>query len=211
MDTIKLTAQPREESGKGPARRLRAAGQVPAVLYGRGKETASLAVPVVALRDALAGGQHTVLEIEVAGTRGGRFAVVKQMQMHPTKRSLLHLDLQEVDLKVEIESPVTIVLHGDEAPGVKAGGILDQVLHEVTVRALPQSMPDSLTADLSGVEIADQVRVRDLRLPAGVAVLDDPDMLVGSVLPPITQERLEEALETAPAEMPAETAEAEEE
>lgn len=185
MDTVKLTIHPREESGKGPCRRLRAAGSVPAVVYSKGQETVSISVEKADLKQALTGASNVVLELVYAEGKGRKkhYAVIKESQYHPLRRDLLHLDLHEVDLKQEIEAPVPIELIGVPA-GAEEGGVLDQSHREVTVRALPTEVPGHLELDVSALNIGDGLRVSDLVAPKGVVILDDPDTSVVSVLAP---------------------------
>ncbi|MHB8867311.1 MAG: 50S ribosomal protein L25 [Thermoleophilia bacterium] len=185
MDTVKLTIHPREESGKGPCRRLRAAGFVPAVVYAKGQETVSISIEKADLKAALTGAANVVLELVYAEGKGRKkhFAVVKESQHHALRREVVHLDLHEVDLKTEIEATVPIELHGVPA-GADEGGVLDHSHREVTVRALPTEVPGHLELDVSGLNIGDNLRVSDLVAPEGVVILDDPETSVVSMLAP---------------------------
>ncbi len=189
MDTVKLTIRPREETGKGPNRRLRAAGSIPAVVYSKGQEAISLSIDAAALKGAFAGGSNVVLELEYEGgkSRKKHFAVVKDYQRHPTRNDLLHLDLHEVDLKQEIEATVRIELVGTPV-GALEDGVLDHAHWEVTVRALPTEVPAHLELDVSALNIGDNLRVSDLTAPKGVTILDDPEITVASVHPPRAEE-----------------------
>jgi large subunit ribosomal protein L25 len=198
MDTIKLAVREREETGNGPARRLRADGRIPGVTYGKGSTATAISVDLEDFRAALTHGHNVVLELEFeggskgtktakAGTRGKRaaahYAVVKELQFHPTKRRLLHIDLHEVDLAVEIEASVAIELVGKPA-GVVEGGVLDWEHREVLVRALPNNVPPVLQLDVSALEIGQHAVVGALEAPEGVTVVDDPETIVAAVLPP---------------------------
>lgn len=196
MDTVKLTIHPREESGKGPCRRLRAAGSVPAVVYAKGQETVSISIDRADLKTALTGAANVVLELVYAEGKGRKkhYAVVKEAQHHAVRRDLLHLDLHEVDLKQEIEATVPIELHGVPA-GADEGGVLDQSHREVTVRALPTNVPGHLELDVSALGIGDNLRVSDLVAPEGVTILDDPDTSVVSMLAPRLEVEEAEAAE----------------
>lgn len=185
MDTVKLTIHPREESGKGPCRRLRAAGSVPATVYAKGQEAVSISVEKADLKLALTGATNVVLELVYAEGKGRKkhYAVVKESQYHPVRRDLLHLDLHEVDLKQEIEASVPIELRGAPA-GADEGGVIDQSHREVTVRALPTEVPSHLELDVSSLIIGGNLHVSDLVAPAGVTILDDPETSVVSLLAP---------------------------
>ncbi|MCZ7662337.1 MAG: 50S ribosomal protein L25 [Thermoleophilia bacterium] len=206
MDTVKLPVMRREESGKGPARRLRKSGRLPAVVYSRGQETIPLSIDAAVMKTALSGGHNVVLELQYPDGKGKKhYAVVKEIQSHPTRHQILHLDLHEVDLRQEIEATVPIELVGD-ARGVVEGGVLDHQHREVTVRARPTEVPASLALDVSALGISDHSTVAALSPPAGVEILDDPQTLVVVIHPPRLAEELEEELEVG-----AEVAEAGEE
>jgi large subunit ribosomal protein L25 len=208
MDTIKLTVQEREETGNGPARRLRAQGLIPGVSYGKGKEATPILVSLEDLRAAMTHGHNVVLELDFGksakGAKGGakgkskapRYAVVKQFQFHPVKRSLLHVDLHEVDLAVEIESSVAIELVGTPA-GLADGGVLEFERREVVVRALPNNIPAVLEIDISELVIGHHLSVAALVAPEGVTIVDDPEAIVVAVVPPRVAEAVAEAAEEA--------------
>lgn len=200
MDTVKLTIHPREETGKGPCRRLRAAGSVPATVYAKGQEAVSISVERADLKVALTGTTNVVLELVYAESKGRKkhYAVIKESQHHPVRRDLLHLDLHEVDLKQEIEASVTIELHGIPV-GAEEGGVLDQSHREVTVRALPTEVPSHLELDVTSLVIGGNLHVSDLVAPEGVTILDDPETSVVSLLAPRV-EIVEEAVEGAEGE-----------
>jgi large subunit ribosomal protein L25 len=197
MDTIKLAVREREETGNGPARRLRAEGRIPGVTYAKGASGTAISVGLEDLKAALAHGQNVVLELEfepgsksTKSAKGGsrakkaaRYAVVKELQFHPTRRRLLHVDLHEVDLAVEIEASVAIELVGKPA-GVVEGGVLDWEQREVVVRALPGDIPPVLQLDVSALEIGQHALVEALTAPEGVVIVDDPATIVAAVLPP---------------------------
>ncbi len=192
MDTIKLSVHERDETGDGPARRLRAQGRVPGVTYAKGKAATSISVDIEELKAAMAHGHNVVLELDfgkavkqqsAAKGKGPRYAIVKQLQFHPVKRRLLHVDLHEVDLAVEIESPVSIEAVGTPA-GLADGGILEWERREVSVRALPGDMPASLELDVSELLIGHHLSVGALKAPAKVIILDDPEAVVIALVPP---------------------------
>ena len=201
MDTVKLSIEERVQTGNGPARRLRAEGRLPVVLYGKGVESKSLSVDVDELRSAIVHhGHNVILELDLGGAakpgKAGtskkavlRYAVVKEIQLHPTRRNLLHADFLEVDLDVEIESPVAIELVGTPA-GAEDGGVVDWEHREVTVRALPSAIPDAIVLDISSLQIGQHLLVEALEAPAGTKILDDPQTMVVALVPP----RVEQAV-----------------
>ncbi len=193
MDTVKLQVNERELRGNGPARRLRAEGLLPGVLYGKGTESKAITLSVEELVGAIhAHGRNVILELQIEGAapaaKGKKkaavhFAVVKEVQRHPIKRNLLHVDLHEVDLAVEIEGTVAIELVGTPA-GVADGGIVDFEHREVNVRALPSSMPDVFELDVTGLVIGHHLSVDALVAPAGTEILDDPATVIVTLVPP---------------------------
>ncbi len=221
MDTIKLPVHEREETGNGPARRLRAQGLIPGVTYAKGKPATSIAVGLDDLKAAMTHGHNVVLELEFVkggkGTKGGakskskvaRFAVVKQIQVHPTKRNLLHIDLHEVDLAEEIEASVAVEAVGTPA-GLVDGGVMDWEHREVLVRALPNSIPAVLELDVSGLMIGHHLSVAALSAPEGVTIVDDPETMIVALVPPrveaVVAVEAEEGLEPAEPEVIGSTA-----
>jgi large subunit ribosomal protein L25 len=198
-DRPSLKVSERAEFGSRTSRRLRRSGMVPGVVYGGGKETRAFQVPERDARNALAhGGALIDLEFDGSGTTP---VVVKEQQRHPVRGQLIHLDLQEVKLDVAIEAEVTIELLGTEdAPGVKEGGVLEHVTREVTVEALPTAIPESIAADVSGMEIGDTLQLSALTAPEGVefslgeGVAAD-EVTIATLSPPRVEEEPEPALE----------------
>ena len=206
-ERVKLEVRPRDARGSGDARRLRAQGLVPGVLYGRGKKPEAFAVGERELRRVLTGehGTHTILDVVVGdGGQRARHAVLKDYQLHPTRGRLLHIDLHEVRLDQAIHAQVAVDLVG-EPEGVTAGGVLTQVAREVNVEALPMEVPDRLELDVSSLGIGDSARVADLAVAEGVRLLDDPETVLASVGQPTRVELPEEMLSAEEAEALGET------
>ncbi|HEX7048714.1 MAG TPA: 50S ribosomal protein L25/general stress protein Ctc [Longimicrobiales bacterium] len=190
-----LKAAPRAERGKGAARRLRASGRVPAVVYGRGEETRALSVDAHEMERLFSGisVENTVINLEVEG-QGAVPVLVREVQSHPYRAEVLHVDFYQVHAgeRVAVEVPIHLV---GTAEGVRAGGVLDQRLHVVEVRCLPDRIPEAVEADISALEIGDSLHVRDLAVPEGVEVVTDPERTVCGVTAPTVR-----ALEEAPEE-----------
>jgi large subunit ribosomal protein L25 len=196
-ERMKLTVQAREARGSAESRRLRARGFIPGVLYGGGGKAEPFAVGERDFRRVLTGehGTHAILDVVVGdGGQKPRHAVLKEYQLHPTKGRLLHVDLQEVRLDRPIQAQVTVELVG-EPEGVTMGGVLTQVTREVNVEALPMEVPDRLELDVAAMGIGDSLRIADLRVPEGVRLLDDDEMVLASVAQPTRIEEPEEVLE----------------
>jgi large subunit ribosomal protein L25 len=184
-ERLKLEVKERESRGSADARRLRANGVVPGVLYGGGKRPHPFTVEERELRKVLTGehGLHAILDILFEGQKTPHHAVLKEYQLDPVRTRLLHIDLHEVRLDQPIQAQVAVALVG-ESEGVKEGGVLTLVLRDINVQALPMEVPDGLELDISGMAIGDSLRVSDLRIPEGVTVLDDPEAVVTTVTPP---------------------------
>lgn len=202
MDNVSLVVQPRDVIGSRAARRLRNSGLVPGVLYGHGEAATLIAVDPRSLREALAtdAGMHAVLDVKFEGKKAVRHAVVKELDLDPVRSTVRHVDLQEIRLTETIESAVAITFEGD-CKGVKAGGILDEVTHQVTVRGVVTAIPEHIALDISDLDVNDSARISDLVLPEGIQVLDDPDQVVCSILTPrVAEAALGEEAEAAPAQ-----------
>jgi large subunit ribosomal protein L25 len=183
-----LVAEAREATGKGIARRLRAAGRIPAVVYGRGVEAKAISVEPSALQRLLqsgGAGMNTLIELSMDGET--RTVLVKELQRDPVRGRPLHSDFYLVELDKTVEVSVPIRLLG-RPEGVELGGILDQPLREIELECLPRAIPESVDLDVSGLEVGDSIHVRDLELPEGVSVRTDVNLAVASVITPVVVE-----------------------
>jgi large subunit ribosomal protein L25 len=191
--TLALTARAAE--GSRSARRLRRTGLVPGVLYGGEGGPELFAVDARILRNTLAR-SGAILEVAVDGGATAP-VLVKDLQRHPVRGEAVHVDFLRVDMKVAIQTTVTLeLLGGDHAPGVVEGGVLSQGVVELNIEALPGDIPDSLQFDASGLEMNETATLAQLTAPAGVTLLDDPDETVLATITPPTQEPVEEEIET---------------
>ena len=192
-DTATLALNPRSEQGSRAMRRLRRAGEVPGIIYGGDAEPVAFAVDALILRNTLA---HAGAVLEVTVGDATENVVVKELQRHPVRGDILHADLLRVDMKVAIQTPVTIeLLGGDDAPGVTEGGVLSQEYREATVEALPGDIPDVLTHDVSSMQVNDTLLLSELTAPSGVTFVDDPETVIATITPP-TLEPVEDEIET---------------
>jgi large subunit ribosomal protein L25 len=194
-----LNATTRTDFGTRTSKRLRREGKVPGVVYSDGKEATSFQVES---RDAriILGEGHALFDLHIEGSDTVP-VVVKEQQHHPVRGDLQHLDLQQVDLNQAIQAEVLVELTGDDvSPGVKQGGVLEHVTREVTVEALPTEIPDSLSLDVSGMEINDVLTLEDLVAPEGVTLIaDDPaEVTIVTLSPPRVEEEPAEDLEAEP-------------
>jgi large subunit ribosomal protein L25 len=198
-DRATLKAQPRTDFGSRESRRLRRSGMVPGVVYGGGSEARPFQVAERDARNVLVhGGALIDLDIHGSGTVP---VVIKEQQRHPVRGDLIHLDLQEVELDVEIQADVAIELLGtEESPGVKEGGVLEHVTHQVTISALPTAIPESIPVDVSGMVIGDTLQLSAVVAPEGVEFFlgedQDPDEItIATLNPPRVEEEPEPELE----------------
>ena len=193
-DNVDLQARPREERGKNAARRLRASGMLPAVLYGDGDgASTALAVPDRVVDYTLQHiGDNALYEIDLGA--GGSTARIVDVQRDPVSGRLLHVDFAPVDMQQRIE--VTVPLHVvGVAPGTEEGGVLQQVAYEVQIETLPGDIPQELTLDVSSLGMNENLTLADLRLPEGITLVSDPEQVAAIVTAPteITEEDLEAA------------------
>jgi len=210
-ERTKLSVSTRAELGSRATRRLRREGLVPGVLYGAG-EPVAISVEERELRRALTGaaGLHSILDVEVDGGGEAHASILKDYQVDAVRGGVTHVDLQEVRLDRPIVASVAVLLvGGEDAPGVREGGVLSQPLREVSLEALPLEVPEHLELDVSHMSSGDTLRVGDVRVPDGVKLLDDPDTVVATVTAPTRVVEPEEAVEEGE-EVEGEAAEGEE-
>lgn len=180
--TIELSA--RQSFGSREGRRLRKTGNVPGILYGRGRDPQAFSVNEHDLRATLKAG-HALFDAQLEGDSVP--VIVKDQQHHPVRGDFTHIDLLEVDLKQAIESQVAVELTGvEEAPGVVQGGVLDQVTRELNVEALPTDIPDSIIIDVSHLELNQTYMLSEITtIPSELTVLDDAEeTVIATVTPP---------------------------
>jgi large subunit ribosomal protein L25 len=194
-DTTTLTVAPRSVEGSRANRRLRRTGLVPGVVYGGEGEPIAFQVEARTLRNALAHG-GAVITLTVEG-EGETPVVLKDQQRHPVTGDTMHVDLLRVDLRQKIGAVVVLELTGSEdAPGVKAGGVLEQVTRELNIEALPNEIPDAIQLDVSTAEIGDTITLAAVTAPEGVELLDDAETVVVTLTPPRLSTEADEEIET---------------
>jgi large subunit ribosomal protein L25 len=201
MSETALVVEAREAIGKGANRKLRAAGRAPAVLYGRARDSLPLTIDPRALDKILrTSGANTLLDLTVEGHAELKesVALVRELQRHPLRGDILHVDFYEVDLEraVTVDVPVHVV---GKARGLDFGGILEHTLREVSLECLPRSIPETIEVDISAMEVGDVIHVRELVLPEGVSLVTDGDLGVVHIALPQAEEA---ATEAAVAETP---------
>ncbi len=187
-----LKASPRADFGSRSSRRMRREGLVPGVVYSGGSDATPFQVSERDVRGILSEGA-ALFDLEIDGGKGIP-VVIKDQQLHPVRGSLQHIDLQQVKLDEAIQAEVAIELEGAEsAPGVKGGGVLEHVTHQVTVEALPAEIPDRIVVDVSAMEINDTLQLSTVTPPQGVTlVADEPEEITIVTLSPPRVEELPE-------------------
>ena len=195
-DNVELQAREREGRGKNDARRLRAQGMTPAVLYGDGDGNAVLAVPTKVVDYTLQHyGDNALYDLSVGGG-GSSTARVVDAQRDPVSGRLVHVDFAPVNMRERIVVTVPLTVAGaDDSPGVNEGGVLDQVAYEVEIESLPGNIPQELTIDVSNLEMNENLNLGDIRLPEDITLVSDPEEVAATVTQPteITDEDMEAA------------------
>lgn len=190
MKSVALTAFPRTTGRRAGAKKLRASGRVPAVIYGRQNKPQSLEIEAKSFKDMLHGANSEIVLVDLAvqgDATPKRLALVQELQHHVLSGELLHIDLHEVaeNEKVTIMVPVEAV---GEAAGVKTGGgVLEHVLFKLKVRALPKDLPEAIKVDVSALNIGESIHVADIKPPTGVEILGDKHISVLAVAAPLSE------------------------
>jgi len=184
-ESVTLTAQPRQGNGSRGARRIRRHGQVPAILYGHKEAIVPLTLVGEDLVKALRHGAR-VVELKLHDGKMEQ-ALIHEVQYDHLGKEVLHVDFRRVSKDEKVIVTVRLELRG-QAPGVTAGGVLDQPMHSVSVECLALSLPDSIRVSIVELQIDSVLHVRDLVLPPGVKVMADPDAVVVQVKPPVVEE-----------------------
>jgi large subunit ribosomal protein L25 len=199
-----LSAKGRDGQGKGDNRKLRQTGYIPAVIYGHGEQTRSVAVNAheLELLFSRVHVENTVIDLNVEGEKKPIRALVREVQTHPARGSVLHVDFYQIHAgeRVHIQIPLNFV---GIAAGVRDGGILQHTMDELDVEVSSDSIPESIDVDVAELQIGDTVHVSDLKIPDGIKVLDSGERSVCSVSPPqagIAETPVAAAEPTTPAE-----------
>jgi len=197
VEEILITAKPRDKTGHGSARRLRSSGFVPAVLYGKGLDTVHLLLSEKELSKTLSkvSGESVLMNLKIedkkkkASSKEGasKPVIIKELQQDPVTNDILHIDFQVIRLTEKLKIKVPTHVKG-EAPGVKAGGILDHNLREIEIECLPRDIPERIEMNISNLEIGDVIHIKDLAFPPGVVPVEDKEVSILSIVPPKVEE-----------------------
>jgi len=196
---VKLSARPRVEAGRNAVGKVRARGAIPAVIYG-GKDAArNLEVDKKDIENLLsrAVGENILVELEIrdGGKTSNRISLIQEVQHHPVRGEIIHIDFHAVSMTEEIDAEV-VLEHEGEPVGVKTfGGLLQQNMRSLPIRCLPQNLPEIIIVDVSGLNIGESLHVRDIKLPTGVVAVPDEDLTVFLVSEPTVAEEPAVAVE----------------
>lgn len=199
MEKVILKAEVRKETGKRIAKDLRNNGLVPANVYKSGKAATSLTVSDKELRSILQtkAGENVLITLKISGGESAakdRTVLIKEIQRHPVRENVLHVDFNEISLTEMLKVNVPLVVKGDPV-GVKVdGGLLEHVLRELSVECLPTDIPAKIEVDVSALKIGEHVMVKDIKAPEGVKVLNDPELIALVVKAPKVEAPKEEAV-----------------
>ncbi|PAZ01080.1 MAG: hypothetical protein CAK90_02230 [Spartobacteria bacterium AMD-G4] len=185
---VKLTARPRTESGRNAVKTVRTRGSVPAVIYGHHRTPANLEVSHRELEILLshAVGENILVDLEIqdGANNSSQLSLIQEVQRHTLRNQILHVDFQAVSMTEKISADITVEPFG-EAEGVKNfGGLLEQSIRSISIRCLPQDLPEIIRVDVSALKIGDSIHIRDLQLPSGVEADVDADLTVFIVAEP---------------------------
>lgn len=207
MSEIVLTADTTRQTGTRPSKRLRREQRIPAVVYGLSQDPVSIDVAWADLRVALTtdAGVNAVIHLEIAGEK--QMSIVKDIQRHPVRRDVTHVDFLRIDPDQDVTVDVPLVMIGEAKAVTDADGMVDQNLFSLTVNASPENIPNELEMDISALGIGDSLRVSDIVLPAGVTTDVDPEETVAIGM--ITRSTLEAMAAEEAAELEAEGVELE--
>jgi large subunit ribosomal protein L25 len=193
-DTTSLKVTAREAGHSRATRRLRRSGAIPGVVYGGTEDPVAFQVGERTLRHALQD-SGAVMQLEVEGGSSGP-VVVKELVRHPVTGLTMHVDLLRVRMDVAIQSTTILELTGaEDAPGVREGGVLEHVIRELSIEALPGAIPETIVYDVSAMQIGDTLTLEQVTAPSGVTLLDDPETLVATLTPPKLQAEADEEIE----------------
>jgi len=212
-EQVELPVATRSEVGKTANRRLRAAGRIPGVVYGRGEEAVAVAVDAHVFSKTVpeANWFSSVIRLRIEGGEAQDrepTVMIREVQRDLVGRRLLSVDFLRISLEEAVRAQIPVVTFG-ESPGVKQGGILEHIAHEVIVECLPMDMPDHLELDISEMEIGDSLRLRDLVAPPGVTLTAQPDDVLVVLAPPVQLEEAEPEVEVVEGALVEEAAEPE--
>ncbi len=185
-----LKAEKREGTGKGVARKLRQAGRVPAVLYGRDMDSVHLSIDAKEAEYLFhnISVDNTIVGLEVEGEKEPVQTLVRDIQTHPWKATLVHVDFLRIQKGVAVEFDVPVHLIGTPEGVQNGGGVLEQIIHDLAIRCIPSMIPESIDVDVSALELNEVLHIRDLTFDEGIEVMIAPERTICSVAMPRAEE-----------------------
>ncbi|RED51692.1 50S ribosomal protein L25 [Cohnella lupini] len=188
-----LQVQAREATSKGDLRKIRSSGFVPGVVYGKGLDSPTrISVDGKDLSAMLRSHPHAVIEIDIPGA-GKHPVMMAELQRDSLSRQVTHIDFRRINMNEKITTSARLDVTGT-SPGEKEGGMLQMILHEIEIECYPKDIPDSITVDVSGLEMGENLSISDLTLPSGVEAKQDPETVIIAVLAP-QKERTEDEVD----------------
>lgn len=183
MSEITIEVNERQETGKNANRRLRASGFIPAVVYGGGRDSVPIQVEKHVIHELLRqeGGEHAVFLLKLSGTDKSRHTMVRDVEIHPISRQIIHIDFQRVLMTEKVKVLVSIELVGIPEGVKNEGGVLDFITREVEIESLPGDIPPKLTLDVSALEVGDHLEAKDLTIPAVAELMEEPGRTIVAV------------------------------
>jgi large subunit ribosomal protein L25 len=187
---VKLKVEPRMSVGRSAVRKLKARGVIPAIIYGGKDKPKPLQVSARDINAMMshASGENVLVELEVAGEKSNRTALVQEVQHSPVSGDILHIDFHAISMDETIQAEVPLEPTGIPNGVKNFGGLLEQSLRVLTIECLPRDLPDRITVDVSQLNIGDSIHVRQIQLPSGVTSKVPPDLTAFSVLAPTVEE-----------------------
>ena len=198
MEQIELKANVRKESGKNQAQKLRRQGLVPGVVYHRGEKSVPIAIVERDISKILRSTEHGLINLSIEGSKKkSRSVIIKEIQQHPVKRNILHVDLHEISLNEKIVVEVEVLGQGEPSGVKQEGGVLDHPLRVIKIQCLPADIPGHIDVDISELKLNASIHVKDLVVSDKIKVLTDPEALLFQVKLPV-EEKPEDATAVAP-------------
>ena len=187
---VKLKVERRDDTGRSAARKLKARGVVPAIIYGAKQKPQPLQVSVRDINAMLshASGENILVELEIAGEKSNHMALVQEVQHSPVGGDVLHVDFHAISMDQKIHADIPLEALGVPTGVKNFGGLLEQNLRTLSIECLPRDLPDRVTVDVSALNIGDAIHVRDIQLPSGVTAKVQLDLTAFSVLEPAVEE-----------------------
>jgi large subunit ribosomal protein L25 len=185
MATVTLEVEKRQFMGKGPAKRLRTAGKIPAIIYGHGEESTPLTLDAKKLHTILHAhvGENIIFDIKLPGQKKTVKAIIREVQHHPSRGDILHMDLQHISMEEKLTVQVPVVLVGSPLGVRTKGGILQHILHEMEIECLPTDIPEHIEVDVAELDVGDSIHVGELAVEK-VKILIEPQRSIATVVPP---------------------------